>query len=441
MLIELNSNTISQIKNPAFAAYAGIYEQIYERFMAQVAGSGIQVEPGAPSQGREAQLERLRKKGARFRNCGKSIVVNQISPACEACRTGVGSTTYFISLKCHRNCFYCFNPNQEDYEEFLENQRDVGAELTKVARQGLKVKHIALTGGEPLLFKDEAVAFFETAQTVFPKAYTRLYTCGDTVDERILNRLQAAGLDEIRFSIRMHDLEKGHREVFDHIAMATQAIPQVMVEMPVLPDSQETMVEVLLELEKLGIFSINLLEFCYPFRNAEEFNRRGFHVKARPYQVLYNYWYAGGLPISGSEEVCLQLLEFALDQELKLGVHYCSLENKHTGQVYQQNRGQSLPRYARVSNKDYFIKTAKVFGDDIPAALRTFKRINYHHYTLNQDYGYLEFHVNKIKALTKENLEVGIAYYVSENRNGEQMLRELKVDYTTPRSFNLYKDI
>ena len=60
--------------------------------------------------------EHLRALGATFRNDDKSIVVNRISPACEACQLGVGSATFFISLRCHRSCFYCFNPNQEDYE-------------------------------------------------------------------------------------------------------------------------------------------------------------------------------------------------------------------------------------------------------------------------------------------------------------------------------------
>lgn len=33
------------------------------------------------------------------------------------------------------------------------------------------------------------------------------------------------------------------------------------------------------------------------------------------------------------------MLQYASEQSLKLGVHYCSLENKHTGQLYQQNKG------------------------------------------------------------------------------------------------------
>jgi len=77
----------------------------------------------------------------------------------------------------------------------------------------------------------------------------------------------------------------------------------------------------------LGIFGINLLEFCFPWNNVDVYRQHGYKIKARPHRVLYNYWYAGGLPIAGSETVCLDLVDFALQQGLKFGVHYCSLEN------------------------------------------------------------------------------------------------------------------
>ena len=76
-----------------------------------------------------------------------------------------------------------------------------------------------------------------------------------------------------------------------------------------------------------------------PYNNAPEFARRGLQLRWPPYQTLYNFWYAGGLPVAGSELECLRLLEFAAQQDLRLGVHYCSLENKNTGQVWQQNHG------------------------------------------------------------------------------------------------------
>jgi hypothetical protein len=263
-----------------------------------------------------------------------------------------------------------------------------------------------LTGGEPLLYKEQTTAFFNFARSHFPKTYRRLYTSGDQADAQTLQTLAETGLDEIRFSIRMHDLEKGHRHTFDRIALAKQYIPHVMVEMPVLPETFEVMKDVLRELDRLGIDSINLLEFCFPLNNAEALE-------------------------------CLDLLEFALDEGFQMGLHYCSLENKHTGQLYQQNHGQPLEKIMFFSHKDYFLKTAKVFGGDVPLAVESFKKLGYHDYQYNQEHDYLEFHVRQIRNLRKLDIEVGLSSMVVETRGTEKYYREVTIDLTTPQSFDL----
>jgi uncharacterized protein len=441
MIIGVDQNSLSKIKNPAFRAYAGRYIDIYEDFLGQIAQIGLDIDSISNVKTVEVKVDRLRMKGAVVRNDDKSIYINSISPSCIACQKGVGSATYFISLNCHRNCFYCFNPNQENYTYFTSHERDVCAELVAQSKDGQKLKHIALTGGEPLLHEEKCIDFFRTAKQYFPLAYTRLYTCGDSATEEILQTLAGAGLDEIRFSIRMHDLQKGHRHVFDRLALAKEHIPYVMVEMPVLPGTIEEMKAVLLELERLEIFSINLLEFCYPFTNTDVFKQRGYQVKNPPNRVLYNYWYAGGLPITLSELECLDLVEFAIDKNLQIGVHYCSLENKQTGQIYQQNHGQSIPETSYFSQKDYFLKSAKVFGEDISPTLEIFKKKKYNRYSLNHEHNFLEFHVGKIKLLKAIDVEIGISTSVIEEREGEKVVRELKVDLTTPTSFDISSDV
>ncbi len=305
--------------NPALRIYAEQYNRIEQNFMDQVRKSGIEICPDGEDGKFEARVATLKKKGAKIRNDFKSIYINRISPACQACQTGVGSATYFISLKCHRDCFYCFNPNQEGYEFFREHKRDLVAELQTLKESKKKIRQLALTGGEPLLYKQDAIQFFLEARKDFPGVYTRLYTCGDQVERETLQALKDAAVDEIRFSIRLQDLARGQRRTFDQIALAREYIPQVMVEMPVLPDSLDEMKEVLSELDQLGIFGINMLEFCFPYTNADLFREKGYKIKARPYRMLYNYAYGGGLPVAGSESVCLDLIEYALDFGFQVG--------------------------------------------------------------------------------------------------------------------------
>lgn len=441
MILDVNDKTLLQIKNSALRSYAGMYVSIYNDFMHQIAQTGVEIDSQDYSEQVEEKIESLRKRGVTLRNNGKSLLNNNISPACVACQTGVGSATFFVSLQCHRDCYYCFNPNQEDYEYYQDHTKNVIGELEKIKEQGKRVRHLALTGGEPLLHKEKAIEFFEYAQSHFPETYTRLYTCGDHVDIKTLDALKNAGLQEIRFSIRMHDFKKGQRSVFDRIALAKEYIPYVMVEMPVLPDTLEEMKEILAGLDRLGLYSINLLELCYPLANADVYRKKGYKVKNKPFHVLYDYWYAGGVPVSRSELVCLDLLAFALDAGLSLGVHYCSVENKQTGQIYQQNSVRSIPETAYFSQRDYFLKTAKVFGEDVPRVQAFFDQKGIKEYQLNEEHNYLEFHISKVRSLRKLDIEVGISSNVIESRNGDTVIRELKVDVAKPKTFQLSKDV
>ena len=437
MILDVKESTLERIANPSLRRHAERYVTIHQDFVRQVRAMGVDFAEADDSEQVRARIEALRRKGAQVRNDGKSIYTSRISPGCVACQTSVGSYTFFVSLKCHRNCFFCFNPNQEDYEHYREQVRDLPAELASLSGSGQPVDHLALTGGEPLLFKPETIQFFEQARSTFPKSYTRLYTCGDHLERETLEALRAAGMNEIRFSIRVEDSPNARRHTLDQIALAREYIPNVMVEMPVLPDSLPVMKELLVELDRLGVFGINLLEFCYPFHNLEEYRRRGYHIKPRPFRVLYNYWYAGGLPVAGSEMACLDLLEFALDEKLGLGVHYCSLENKHTGQVYQQNARQARSELLYFSQKDYFLKSAKVFGPDAEAVKKLLEKKGLHDYAVREDGEELEFHVSRIKLLKDLHVEVGISSSVFEQRDGEMVLRELKLDVTTPQTFRM----
>lgn len=441
MITEIDRAALAKIQNPAFRAYASRYVEIHEDFLAQVERFGVPLAAMDERPEVEARLKRLQEKGAHVRNDERSVYINNISPSCLACQTGAGSATLFVSLKCHRDCFYCFNPNQENYEGFAAQMRNLTQDLQELKHTQTRLRHLALTGGEPLLYKEETLSFFEDAHKMFPGVYTRLYTSGDHADSATLEGLKESGLQEIRFSIRLEDSAQAIRHTLERIEKAKKYIPFVMVEMPVLPGRLEEMKNILRELEHISIFSINLLEFCFPLHNAEEFVKRGYRIKSHPYRVLYNYWYAGGLPVAQSELDCLELVEFALDSGFKMGMHYCSLENKHTGQVYQQNHAAPISAPVVASNKDYYLKTAKVFGKDIAVVKDRLAKKKKAQLTHQADYDCLEFHVRDIRALHGLDIEIGISTSILEQRGGEQVMRELKIDLTTPEIFNLEMDI
>ena len=222
---------------------------------------------------------------------------------------------------------------------------------------------MALTGGEPLLYPSDACAFFAQARKQNPRAHLRLYTSGDQLTPELLQQLRQAGLDEIRFSVKLDDSPQAQQRTLERICAAVNVIPCVMVEMPVIPGTHSRMRQLLQDLENAGAFGINLLELCFPLHHAKAFKARGFTLKANPYGILYDYGYAGALPVEGSEELALRLMVEEIERGTTLHMHYCSLENKNTAQIYDQNGGgaRQLPLYS-FSHENFFYVTLRCFG-------------------------------------------------------------------------------
>ncbi len=434
MIQEITRATAAKIKNPVFRDYAHMYLDIYDGFVKDVETFGL---PFHKENDHERETKELRDQLAEMNilsRCeGASLVYNRISPACEACKKGVGTMTSYVSFRCHRHCFFCFNPNQDNFEANCVEKKDWMGELQAVKAEGGQLTHIALTGGEPLLHPEDTVAFFEKAKELFPLAHRRLYTSGDLLTERMCQRLKETGLEEIRFSYKMEDSAQLKEKVLANMEMAKKYIPSVMVEMPVMPDAEEEMKTLLTRLNEMGIFGINLLELCFPYHNVEAFKVRGYELKYPPYRTLYNFWYAGGLPVAGSELVALRLMRFAAEQKMKLGIHYCSLENKNFGQMYQQNKVLSkCPSAMYFSPKDFYLKTVKVFGAEAVQARRILEKAGVRTFVYDKEAQYISFHPQYARLLKGRPMEVALSINVMEPRDGQIVARELKLMRALP---------
>ncbi len=412
-----------------------LYQSIYEDYLQVFVDKGVVFgEPHALAQQEAEVRQRLAEKHAWVRNGGASVVSGGISGACAACAGSGGSETFTISNKCNRNCYFCFNPNQEDYQYHLTHNRDWRGEFDTIQAAGRPMKFIGLTGGEPLLFFDEVMAFLEEAQRRWPGVHIRLYTTGDLLTEPMLLQMIDAGLSEIRFSIKMDDGDAYLDEQLERIAMSARNDIDTMVEMPVIPGTLEQMKDLLVRLDEAGCVGINLLEFCYPQGPWEEFGKRGFKVSNPPFPVLYNYSYAGGFPVEGSQLECLLLVEFALDRDLEINVHYCSLENKHLMDKVAPNQTLYFPDSGYAYDpEDAFLKCAKIFGpyvalDKLAKQLRSqgIKPVNLQteDCTLCIPLGFAKAAKPLVDAA---GCEMGVSYGIQEMREEGVILRELDV--------------
>lgn len=410
---------------PTLAAWLSEYDAIQQEYIDSLAGFGVDFAPrDADLPQRRELLEKLRSRGARFRNGGASISAGPLSSACVACADDPGSRTFYLSLACNRDCYFCFNKNQVNYEADRLLKKNWRQEVDEFLEGAVPVTHVALTGGEPLLHVKEALSFFAHVHEAAPQAHLRLYSDGDFLDEGLAKQLADAGLQELRLSVKP-DEPGAFEEAIRRLAMAKQFIPDVMVEMPVAPDMLEEMKGLLLGMNAIGAFGINLLEFGYPMGDWAPFAARGYQIANPPFAIPYEYSYAGGLPVAGSELTCLQLLDWAMDQGLELGIHYCSLENKNRTQMHQQNTQARLDGALWLFNdEDFFWKTAKVFDGDVAVARQLLKAASVP-YQEDPDEESLQFHPRHLPLVVGAGTLPVISFNVLENYPEGIAVREL----------------
>ena len=423
---------------PTLAAWLAEYDEIENDYIQRLCALGIEF---AKPHTCDAQVARLRAElasgGARVRNAGASICSGALSSACVACTGDCGSKTFFLSLACNRSCYFCFNSNQAGSERLRRMNEHWRAEVDAYFDSiggPENATHIGLTGGEPLLHAQQAVEFVAYVHHRAPQAHIRLYTAGDFLTEEALERLRDAGLSELRLSVKLDvaDTPEESRATIDDavrkMALVKRFIPQAMVEMPIIPGTKEAMELLLCELDAVGAWGINLLEFGYPFNDWGEFSRRGFKAKNPPYPVLYNWNYAGGLPIDESEALALELVQFAMRKGLGLGVHYCSLENKNRDQVITQNRAfhPNEALYAQ-DEGDFFFKTLKVFDIDIEIAYRALALAG-EEGLCEREGECLLIHPSCFERVRSLPVCVALSYNVVEQRDDGIVLREVKLE-------------
>lgn len=384
-------------------------------------------EPHARDAAIAALRDELAERGAEMRNAGASIRVGWLSPACVECTGANGSETFSTTFKCHRDCYFCFNYNLADYDKFVEE----GCPWEEVMQQAAqssdgKLAVVGLTGGEPLLNFDDTLAFLARAHELFGDAHKRMYTSGDLLTREMAEALRDAGLDEIRFSIKQDDTDEQRERVLANMQMATEYIPSVMVEMPIIPGTKDAMQDWMRRFDEAGIDGMNLLEFCFPFHSWDEFAKRGFELRNPPFDVMYDYSYSGGLAIDGSEQLALELMLWAMDEGLSFGMHYCSLDNKHRSEMRQMNEvGRGMHPCFAFDEDDFFLKTAKVFGKDIEPAMKALRAAGCTDFLESAHEHSVAFPLHHIDALEGTRVTPVVSYNVLERDDQGRYLREV----------------
>jgi hypothetical protein len=258
---------------------------------------------------RDQLLSRM-EKSILFKNT--KPYYQQISNGCQICGSGKWSCL-FITNKCNASCFYC--PARQDQDELPSTQ---GLDFDNPTDYAHYVKHfgfkgVSFSGGEPLLYFDRTLEYLKAVRKICGKdIYIWMYTNGILADKEKMQKLAEEGLNEIRFDIgaTAYNLDK--------VKLAKGVIPVVTVEIPAVPEDKEKLLNLLPQIVEAGVHHLNLHQMRLTAYNADKVVKRGYTIIHAEKPIVME-----------SELTALEVIQFAKEKSLKLGINYCSFHFKN----------------------------------------------------------------------------------------------------------------
>jgi pyruvate formate-lyase activating enzyme-like uncharacterized protein len=260
----------------------------------------------------------------------------------------------FITGKCGTGCFYCPVSNEKKGNDVIyANEKRVSDENDIIAEaESMDATGTGITGGDPLTNTDRTVRMIRMLKERFGKEHhIHLYT--STIDLEKVKRLEAAGLDEIRFHpsadlwecIGTTDLGK----------IITSVKMDVGIEVPSLPDLAPQLEKLVGDVIKLGIRFVNINELEFSESNWDMMGARQYELKDEISSAVLS-----------SDTAALRIMK----RFPKADIHFCSSTFKDSVQLRKR-----LIRTAEKNAKEYEVVTddgtvlkGLIYADDLIAA-------------------------------------------------------------------------
>ena len=267
-----------------------------------------------------------------------------LSPACKMCAEGSKMVVLITGL-CPTSCFYCPLSSKKTGKDRIfadEWELDNEEDTEKLMREAeyIDATGAGITGGDPLIVWERTKKYISLLKDTFGSDFhMHLYTSGLKNGEYV-DDLVSAGLDEIRFHPlpkHWHDMNKS--PIANTIKNALKTRCDVAIEIPTIPRMKNEMFSLIQWADNIGVKWVNLNELEYSETNADNLNDRGYTVKDDV-----------SAAVKDSQESAYKVLEMVSNENLKIGVHYCSSSFKDGIQL--RNR---IKRRANNVAKEYEI--------------------------------------------------------------------------------------
>ena len=251
-----------------------------------------------------------------------SYYLSPLSPACKMCAQGLKMVVLITGL-CPAKCFYCplsFKKGGKDRifanEWELDNENDT-KKLIKEAEY-IDATGAGITGGDPLIVWERVKKYVLLLKDIFGSEFhIHLYTSGIKNANRIVD-LISLGLDEVRFHPFPEswiDMDKS--PLNKPIKNLCNSSADIAIEIPAMPGLEKEIVSLVKWANENDLNWVNLNELEFSERNCESLIYKGYRVKDEI-----------SAAVKGSQETAMKVLRMVRNENLDVGVHYCSVSFK-----------------------------------------------------------------------------------------------------------------
>jgi pyruvate formate-lyase activating enzyme-like uncharacterized protein len=258
-----------------------------------------------------ALLEALRCGGIKGSLERRTLYTRRLPPGCRGCLAGKGTNAY-VTGKCTRDCFFCFNQKPRVDELVVHGIRLAEPEEAPDVVRRYRLRSVGVSGGEPTLRPERLLRLVRALRTLPDRVRIDLYTNGDRLTDGLLAQLKDAGLDAIRFNLVAREFDT------EPLERALRYFDEVAVEVPVIPDRLPEMEDMVLRLDALGVPFLNIHELFACRENSMRVVEKGYRSGGEVGDGLL--WE----PVDRADEAALSLLLFALRRTARLSTYYCS---------------------------------------------------------------------------------------------------------------------
>lgn len=321
----------------------------------------------------------------------ESSYVKPLSPACKMCAAG-SKMVLLITGLCPSSCFYCPLSAEKSGKDRIfadewELETEEDTEKLLLEAEYINATGAGITGGDPLVVWERTLRYITLLKGNFGSEFhIHLYTSSVKNADKI-DDLVSVGLDEIRFHPAPNTWDKIKKtQIADTIKKTIETNVDVAIEIPSIPGMENEIFSLVNWVDNVGVKWVNLNELEFSETNAKQLKNKG-------YTLIDDVSSA----VKGSQDTAYRVLDKASENDLDVGIHYCSSSFKDGIQLRNRikRRAKNIAKKYEIISDDGTLLKGVIFSQKTP--LKELYIFLKQEYKIEDDFVFLNKGKNRIE--------------------------------------------